>query len=492
MVIFLVIIAFFISRLLFLDKFPIFSDEGIYIKWAKTAWQDASLRFISLTDGRQPLQTWATIPFLKLFPENSLLAGRLFAVFSGLTALVGIFFLSYYLFGKKTALISSLLYVLTPLFLFFDRIALVDSLVNSAFVWITFLSLILAKTLRLDIALILGLVTGLFLLAKSSVFLFLIPLFISGIIFFDNKKNLPQRLINFFILTILSLVIALAVYNVQRLSPYLHYVSEKNKTFILTVEEWVKNPFQVFWHNFRYIPYYVAHSLGYASFSFGLFGLIILFRKKTLLAAYLLFSLIMIYLLMSFFMKILSTRYVIFYGSVFIILTGYFLSLWLKRVTKKKIVFLITCYIFTFYFSYTIIIDFKNIPFAPFPHPSVDRGQYIEGWPAGWGIREFIEQARKKAKEKQVIIIAEGNFGMAGDVLEAHLKPSDRIKIKSYWPIKEENLKENQPLLINSHVYVFFAHRETFPDYWPIKLVRTIEKPSNRSRFYIFELTNKR
>src|SRR3990167_7452900 len=97
------IIAYLLTRIINLDKFPVFTDEGIYIHWAKIAWHDATWRFISLTDGRQPLQTWATIPFLKLFPDNALFAGRLFGVFSGFLGLSGMFTLSYYLFGKRTA-----------------------------------------------------------------------------------------------------------------------------------------------------------------------------------------------------------------------------------------------------------------------------------------------------------------------------------------------------------------------------------------------------
>src|SRR3989338_4994497 len=115
-----VIFLFFLSRLINLDKFPIFTDEGIYIRWAKVAWHDANWRFISLTDGRQPLQTWATIPFLKLFPESPLLAGRLFGVFSGLGALVGLWSLLYYLFGKKASYLGSLIYIFNPYFLFYD------------------------------------------------------------------------------------------------------------------------------------------------------------------------------------------------------------------------------------------------------------------------------------------------------------------------------------------------------------------------------------
>src|SRR6185369_10579147 len=78
------IIALFLAiRLINLDHFPIFSDEGIYLNWAKIAKNDANWRFISLTDGKQPLQTWLTIPLLHFFPANALLAGRLMSVFTG-------------------------------------------------------------------------------------------------------------------------------------------------------------------------------------------------------------------------------------------------------------------------------------------------------------------------------------------------------------------------------------------------------------------------
>src|SRR3972149_6433085 len=103
LIIVLIIASFFATRLINLDKSPIFSDEGIYIRWAKVAWHDATWRFISLTDGKKPLQTWGTIPLLKLFPDNALLAGRMFSVATGSISLLGIFSLLFYLFNKKTA-----------------------------------------------------------------------------------------------------------------------------------------------------------------------------------------------------------------------------------------------------------------------------------------------------------------------------------------------------------------------------------------------------
>src|SRR5262249_54586465 len=126
----LIVGLYLTTRLLKLDQWPIFSDEGIYIHWAKAALRDAAFNFISLTDGRQPLQTWGTIPFLKLFPKNALFAGRLFSVATGFIALLGIFTLLSYLFNKKTAFIGAFFYIFTPYFLFYDRMALVDSAVN--------------------------------------------------------------------------------------------------------------------------------------------------------------------------------------------------------------------------------------------------------------------------------------------------------------------------------------------------------------------------
>jgi len=162
----LIIILFFATRLINLDKLPIFTDEGIYIHWAKVAWHDPAWRFISLTDGRQPLQTWGTIPFLKLFPDNALLGGRLFAVGTGFFALTGLFSMMFYLFGKKAAYIASFLYIFTPYFLFYDRLALMDSGINAFVIWILFLSILMVKNLTLDVALIFGITSGVAMLAR--------------------------------------------------------------------------------------------------------------------------------------------------------------------------------------------------------------------------------------------------------------------------------------------------------------------------------------
>ncbi len=472
---------YFITRMIKLDKFPIFSDEGIYIRWAKVAWHDATWRFISLTDGRQPLQTWGTIPFLKLFPTNALLAGRLFSVATGLVALIGIFSLLYYLFGKKTAFIGAFFYLLTPYFLFYDRIALVDSAVNASFIWILFFSILMADYLRLDLAIIFGLVAGMGLLAKSSVKLFLGLSLFAPILFFSTKKIFFRKTLNYIVLFLLVIILALIIYNVQRLSPYLHFVTEKNKTFIVPFEEYIKNPFALLIPNLKNIPKYVFWEMGFVLGIIGLAGWLKLLKEKTKLFVYLSLWILGSFFAVASFARVLFPRYVIFFSTLFLITASFFVST-LKN--KKILIPLVILYLISIaYFDYTILFDYKNVPF-----PDIDRGQYVEGWTAGWGMKEIVDYAREKSKEKPVILIAEGNFGLAGDVLDTFVKPDDKIEIRAYWPLGVEDLLKNQQELKDKYIFVVLSHQMQIPEGWPIQLIKKYDKPNNQSVIYLLEL----
>ena len=478
------LVLFFVTRLINLEKLPIFCDEGIYIRWAKVAWKDASWRFISLTDGRQPLQTWLTIPFLKLFPTQALFAGRLFGVASGFAAITGIFALLYYLFNKRIAFIGSFLYIITPFFLFYDRMALADSAVNAGFVWILFFSILLIKNLRLDIALIFGLIAGLTLLTKSTARLFLGLSVLAPVInLFKNKKKFVLESVNYLILLGLVAFLALALYNIQRLSPFMHYIAEKNTTFVMTYAEFMKNPFAVFWHNLQIIPYYVFSELGYLVGILGVIGFAVLFKKDKGITLYLSSWLVLSFLAVAFLSKVIFPRYLIFLATTLLLTASFYVGQ-LKRSLSKLI--LSAVIIVSLYYGWIILF---NQPLLPFPE--IDRGQYIEGECAGYGTREIMEFARIKSAEKPVILLAEGNFGLIGDMLNVHLLPGDKIDIRGFWPLEEPQLLENQKEIGTNNVYAVFSQRKTFPEEWPIKLIMKYEKPVGRTAYYLFELLPK-
>src|SRR3990170_8374691 len=76
-----------------LNSLPVFGDEAIYIRWAQVMRADPSLRFLPLSDGKQPLFMWSIIPLFKIF-SDPLFAGRFLSVVSGLATLGGVFVLS--------------------------------------------------------------------------------------------------------------------------------------------------------------------------------------------------------------------------------------------------------------------------------------------------------------------------------------------------------------------------------------------------------------
>ncbi|MBI4004837.1 glycosyltransferase family 39 protein [Candidatus Roizmanbacteria bacterium] len=479
----LIILLYFATRLINLDAFPIFSDEGIYIRWAKIAWHDASWRFISLTDGKQPLQTWGTIPFLKLFPDNALLAGRLFSVSTGFVTLAGVFSFLCYLFGKRSALFGAFFYVFTPYFMFYDRMALVDSGVNAAFIWILFFSVLLARSRRLDVALLFGFLGGMSALTKSSVRIFIGLSSLAFILFLErNKRKFLRQLTNFFSLYIVVGMFTVLIYNIQRLSPFFHYISEKNKTFVMTFQEFAQNPFAVFFTNVPLVPLYVLWEMAFFLGFCGVVGLILLYRKDKKLSFYFLLWLVVPYIVIIFLSKVIFPRYLIFFASLLLILASYFYS---RLKNKKTLIAFVCLFIISIaYFDFTIVKDHKNIPFPP-----VDRGQYIEGWPAGWGVKSIIDFAREKSKEKPVIVLAEGNFGLSGDVLDTHLKPGDAISIRGFWPLEEKQLRDHQGQLDKNYVFIVVSHRLDYPQQWPAKFIARYDKPGNQSRIFLLELT---
>src|SRR3989344_5815509 len=71
-----------------LGKLPIFADEAIYIRWSQIMAAEPTLRFLPLSDGKQPLFMWVLMFLVRKLPDP-LITGRLVSVFSGLGTIAG-------------------------------------------------------------------------------------------------------------------------------------------------------------------------------------------------------------------------------------------------------------------------------------------------------------------------------------------------------------------------------------------------------------------
>ena len=110
-------------------------------------------------------------------------------------------------------------------------------------------------------------------------------------------------------------------------------------------------------------------------------------RHNPRLALYLGLWIILPYVAITAFAKVLFPRYVLYLASFLTIAATYFFI----SVKRQNICRLVALgYVASVgYFAYTIM-------FAPaaIPLPPVDRGQYIESFNAGWGVKEIVQYAR--------------------------------------------------------------------------------------------------
>src|SRR5688572_8408086 len=101
-------------RIYNLTILPVFADEAIYIRWSQIMSSEPTLRFLPLSDGKQPFFMWILMFFVKRL-DDPLFAGRMISAVSGMGSMVGLFFLTYYLFKSKlSALLAVFLWALSP------------------------------------------------------------------------------------------------------------------------------------------------------------------------------------------------------------------------------------------------------------------------------------------------------------------------------------------------------------------------------------------
>ena len=474
---------FLFIRLINLTIIPIFVDEAIYLRWAQIAKNDASWRFISLTDGKQPLFVWLTMVMMK-FIQDPLVAGRVVSVLTGLVSMVGIWFLSFVLFeNRRLAFFAAFLYLTSPFCLLYDRMALMDAMVGTFSIFSLVGLVLLVKTFKLDVALILGWILGGGILTKTSGFfnIYLVPL---SLLLFDwrDKKRL-FNLLRWLGLSFLAVLISQIFYSILRLSPWFHMIAQKDTTFVYPIREWLSHPFLFFWGNLKGQLDWLVNYLTLPIVILVILSLIFIWQKTQ--EKLLLFSWFFApFVALALFGKVLYPRFILFMSLPLLVLAAWSLEEITKRIRRKWLLF--TFYILLFTFS--LYIDFRllsNPKMALIPQN--DRNQYIDSWPAGYGIKEIVAFANEKAKVDKIFIGTEGTFGLMPASLELYLWDNSNVEIKGFWPVKEIPLEAMEKSKEKPSYFVFNETQKVSQE-WPLKLVAEYPRPDPHYSMRLYQI----
>lgn len=489
-----VLILFYLAtRLVNLLIVPIFTDEAIYTYWAQVALNDPANRFISLEDGKQPLFIWLAAVFQK-FIQDPLIASRLVSVAAGLGSTLGIFLLAKTLFGERAAKIASILYVILPFTLLYDRMALFDSLLTMLGIYSVLLTIKLVTFPKLENSLLLGISTGFAMITKSSgtFFLYLIP---ASVLLHQSWPKLKfnlKEVARWLGLITLAAAIAQIIYNSLRLSPLFYIIARKNSEFIRPAAEVLSNPFMYLASNVSALTSWTATYMGIPLFIIFIAATTYGLLKRNIKIFYLTILIALPFGAEALFNQVLYPRFILFYFPYVILITAFGISEALERLQRYRqslsankkylIVAVAVAFIIPAVNSFYLLTSPTKAKIA-----DSDAGQYLNDWPSGYGVAEVVTFLKNQPKDQQVYIGTEGTFGLLPYALQIYFYSQQNIHIIGFWPVNHNDLPvQILDLAKNNPTYFVFNESQANITNPHLKLIDKYQKGVGDSymRFY--------
>lgn len=422
-----IIVVYFVFRLPSLTSQPIFADEAIYIRWAQVMKAEPTLRFLPLTDGKTPLFMWAMMPVFKVI-DNPLLAGRLLAVFSGLGTLIGVFLLGTIFFNRRVGLLGAFLIATTPYMIFFDRMALVDTLLAAFVIWSILIGLLVVKYKRIDLAMVLGYLLGGGLLTKTPGMLNVLMIPLSALTLNFFAKDRVKQVLKVFGLFIISIAIGLGIYNLLRLGPGFSSLSSRNSDYVRNPMDLLKNPLDPFIPHLRDLTNFWLVLLGPVIIVL-IIGVIFMILKRNKYAITIFLIGLGPLLIQMFLLQTFTARYLLFSIPPFLIISAIGLDNLAGYLKRKSSLFIsgltLLLLLWPAYFTYKLTTDIENAPL-----PANERRGYLEDWTAGYGLPEIAAYLDNESKKGLVIVGTEGSFGTLPDGLQIYFDKNRNVIFK--------------------------------------------------------------
>ncbi|MFC1625704.1 ArnT family glycosyltransferase [Patescibacteria group bacterium] len=410
-----------------LTLLPVFVDEAIYIRWSQIMVNEPTLRFLPLSDGKQPLFMWVLMFLVKRF-SDPLFIGRLLSVASGVGTMVGIFTLSYLLFkSKMVSLTSAFIWAISPYSLFFDRMALVDPMLCMFGVATAIFGLLTVRYKRLDYALLTGLSLGFASLTKSPAVFFAVLLPVGWLIYFPKQSRLRYVLSACGLLSS-TFILAFGMYNIQRLGPNFHLLTSRTEDYVFPISHaWTnfKDPF-VFHIQEVFVDWLVKMGTWPILLAW-LFSYLINWKKHSRQLLFLSAWFLIPTLVQSELAKVFTARYELYtLPFLFIMAASIFMQ---KKVKWQKYV---SWGIFVLFTTTALFFDWKLLTNPEAANlPNSERSGYLEEWTAGTGIKEVADYLKSQVlnlKPDEVIVIGtEGYFGTLPDGLQMYLDNTTQV-----------------------------------------------------------------
>ncbi len=457
----LILLFYFVFNLINLTGLPIFNDEAIYIDWGwiQTHWPGHE--YDSLSDAKQPLMLWLFGIFAN-FLDDPLFAGRFVSVLFGGGTLIGIYLTSKKLFNKNAGLIAAFIYSITPIFVFFNRQALLESGLICVGVWAFYMILNFLEKPNNKNAILLGVILGTGFFIKSTSLIFIVVSFLIIFLYIlKRKKNELLKPTSIILASILAVDILLLI------NPVFWQTLPTNSRYSFTFLELADLPFGAWTKNFLGFIEIGFFSITPLVFIAGIVGLFMIFRNKIknykIFFAYFIFALFLEIILT----KSQSNRYLVSFLPFLIISSSYVFSIfWQKKLLNKLL--LGFCLIIPLFTSAFLIFNSKEYILKLSKVSKYSEMIYLSGQTSGVGINETVNYIKESTGESVGIVV----FGLnAGN-------PENAISVYS---LKTNNLLAFR---MDSRMYPGIETYECMVSKYPLFFVTRNDELLGMERFF--------
>ena len=441
---------------------------------------EPTLRFLPLSDGKTPLFMWSMMPVFKIVADP-LLAGRLLAVASGFGTLIGVFLLGLIFFNKRVGLFAAFLIAITPYIFFFDRMALVDSMLSMFTVWSILLALLVVRYRRIDLAMVLGYFLGAGLLTKTPGMFNVLTMPLAVLTLKFTPQNRLRKVLQIFGLFVISIGIGLGIYNMLRLGPGFTSLSARNSDYVRDPMDLLKNPLDPFMPHLGDIIEWWPLLLGYPVILAILIGIVLgLLKKNWYLITVLLIGLVPLLVQMAL-LRTFTARYMLFSIPPLLIVASFGLDNLIGYFRKYQNLLVLTLVaiflIWPVNFAQKLLYDIENTPLS-----RNERRGYLEDWTAGTGLREISSILDSESKKSVIIVGTEGSFGTLPDGLQIYFDKNRNVAFKPGSSTISAELRREALKLPTYYV----ANESRFPKFTEnVELIRRFPKALPKDKQYI-------
>lgn len=270
------------------------------------------------------------------------------------------------------------------------------------------------------------------------------------------------------------------------LSPLVLQIGDKNAVFLLSPQEMLALPLQL-WRNNLYSTiiwwwqYYRLPILMMGAIGLGSLLLERRFRFLAVLVSWILLPIVFEILRA----KIYIPRYFLFSLLPFSILVAWgidrvfkkFSSTWLRAVT------------FGLIFFPSLLLDGQMLFRVETAQlPQVERWQYLEGWPAGYGLEAVVALVRQEKADRPVLLVTEEET-LVSSGLPLYLAGESGWEVERRLPLDTRWGDFPQDLGLDSRRVLFIIHHaQTVPGDWPVEEFARIKRLDAQRFFLVYQV----